>query len=73
MEKKDTASKLRPESQRPGFSVRGQKPLRMVGMESHDAQSAGEKKTEFIKAIQSANQSCASVKLTLLKKKGNSF
>lgn len=32
---------LQSESQRPGFSVRGQKPLRMVGLESHDAQSAG--------------------------------
>lgn len=41
--KKDTASKLQSESQWPRFSVRGQKPLRMVDMESHDAQSAGKK------------------------------
>lgn len=39
--KKDTASKLRSESRRPRFSARGQKPLRMVDMGSHDAQSAG--------------------------------
>lgn len=39
---KDTALKLRPESQRPRFSGRGQKPWRMVDMEIHDAQSAGE-------------------------------
>lgn len=41
---KDTASKLQSESQRPGFSARGQKPWRMVDMESHDAQSARGKK-----------------------------
>lgn len=40
--KKDTASKLRSESRRPGFSARGQKPSRTVDMESHDARSAGE-------------------------------
>ena len=39
--KKDTASKLQSESRRPRFSARGQKPLRMVDMGSHDAQSAG--------------------------------
>lgn len=41
---------LHSESQWPGFSVRGQKPLKMVGLESHDAQSAGKKKqkTEFM-------------------------
>ena len=38
---KDTASKLLSECRRPGFSAQGQKPLRMVDTESHDAQSAG--------------------------------
>lgn len=39
--RKDTASKLQSESRWPRFSAQGQKPLRMVDMESHDAQSAG--------------------------------
>lgn len=39
--KKDTASKLQSESQWLRFSAQGQKPLRMVDMEIHDAQSAG--------------------------------
>lgn len=45
--KKATVSELQSESQRPGFSVRGQKPLRMVGMESHDAQSVGKENRIF--------------------------
>lgn len=40
---------LHSESQRPGFSVRGQKPLRMVGLESHDAESAGKKEQNLYK------------------------
>lgn len=51
--RKDTASKLQPESQWPRFSVRGQKPLRMVDMESHDAQSC---KAENVPTVKSPGQ-----------------